>query len=194
VNSKAKAMTEVDWTSFETRLRAYVRGRIDPLWVDDVVGDILLRLVQHRDSLHAADSPLALVLRVATNAVTDHYRRRSVENRALGELGNENTNAAEFEEAVDDGDDSELASCVLPFIHALPEKYREALLLTDIGGLTQMDAAKRLGISNSGMKSRVQRGRARVKQALLNCCAIEFDRRGGVMDYSPLTTGCGQDC
>lgn len=183
-------MTETDWTSFETRLRAYVGGRVDSLWVDDVVGDILLRLVRYRDSLEAAANPFAFIMRVATNAITDHYRRKAVENRVLNEIGVEAAGSA----ASDNRARGELARCVLPFVQALPEIYRDALLLTEIEGLSQVDAARRLGISNSAMKSRVQRGREKMKQALLRCCAIEFDRRGGVVDYDQHSTGCASDC
>ena len=49
----------------------------------------------------------------------------------------------------------------------------------ELEGLTQQTAAKRMGLSLSGMKSRVQRGRARLKQMLDDCCLIELDRRGG---------------
>ena len=90
--------------------------------------------------------------------------------------------------AAEAGDEShaELAQCLIPFIRELPEKYGEALLLTEIGGLTQSAAATRLGLSTSTMKSRVQLlgGRARLKQALLGCCEIEVDRRGSVVDYA----------
>ena len=70
-------------------------------------------------------------------------------------------------------------------IRTLPARYAEALLLTDIDGLTQAAAAERLGLSLSGMKSRVQRGRRLLKQTLLRCCAVELDRRGGVVDSYP---------
>ena len=82
--------------------------------------------------------------------------------------------------AAEPGDDSQagLAQCLVPLIRGLPEKYSEALLLTEIGGLTQTAAAARLGVLPATMKSRVQRGCARLKQALLHCCEIEVDRRG----------------
>ena len=87
-----------------------------------------------------------------------------------------------------------LAACLTPLVRSLPEPYREALLLTDIGGLTQAEAARRLGISASGMKSRVQRGRAKLKAALLGCCEIELDRRGTVLDYRPRRAECDGEC
>jgi RNA polymerase sigma-70 factor, ECF subfamily len=79
---------------------------------------------------------------------------------------------------------AELAQCLAPLIHGLAEKYSEALRLTEVEGLTQAAAAARLGLPPSTMKSRVQRGRARLKQALLTCCEVEVDRRGGVVEYA----------
>ena len=84
--------------------------------------------------------------------------------------------AAEYEDATAA---SEIARCLVPLIRDLPQPYSEALLLTEIEGLTQAAAAARIGISVSGMKSRVQRGRAKLKRALLRCCTVQVDRRGG---------------
>ena len=174
------------WPAFESRLRAYVHARVDAAWADDVVSDIVLRLVQHRVELEGAQNPLAWMFRVATNGITDHYRRRSTELRML------NTVAAEqvvLPASSKDSSSAELAQCLVPLIRKLPPRYSEALLLTDIEGLTQAEAAQNLGLSTSGMKSRVQRGRAKLKQALLQCCEIELDKRGAVTEYRECTDG-----
>ena len=42
------------------------------------------------------------------------------------------------------------------------------------------------------MKSRVQRGRAQLKDLLTACCEIELDRRGGIRSYRPVRGTC--DC
>ena len=57
----------------------------------------------------------------------------------------------------------ELAECVRPMMNALPEKYRLPLLLSELDGLPQKEVAKRLGLSLSAAKSRVQRGREQLK-------------------------------
>lgn len=72
----------------------------------------------------------------------------------------------------------------------LPEKYREALHLTEIQGLTQKELAERLNISLSGAKSRVQRAREKLKGVLLECCHVEVDRRGKVMDWESKEPDC----
>ena len=68
-------------------------------------------------------------------------------------------------------------------IERLPEEHRQAVVLIDLEGLTQREAAAQLGLSLSGMKSRVQRGRRQLKEMLEACCTIKLDRRRGVTDY-----------
>lgn len=46
--------------------------------------------------------------------------------------------------------------------------------------------AERLGISLSGAKSRVQRGRGQLKKELLKCCRFDLDRHGNVVNCDPL--------
>jgi RNA polymerase sigma-70 factor (ECF subfamily) len=188
--TQSKAISQADWMDFEKRLRAYVRGRVDPQWADDIVGDILLDLVRHRDTLQQAANPLAYMQRVATNALTDHYRRRAAERRALESVEREDVDRADLETEKADNAGGDIAKCLLPFIVELPDRYRDALMATEIDGLSQAAAARRFGLSVSGMKSRVQRGRRKLKHALLRCCAIEFDRRGGVMDTARRSVCC----
>ena len=85
----------------------------------------------------------------------------------------------------------ELAACLRPLIDRLPDGQREALVLTEFEGLTQTEAARRLGISVSGAKTRVQRGREQLKSLLLDCCHVELDRRGGINAYRSRRGSCG---
>lgn len=184
------------WKSFETRLRGYVRRRVDPALVDDVVGDIMLRLVRHQDELAAARNPTAWTLRVAANAVVDHYRRGAREKRVGAEAGGIDWSGELRAEEEETGSSAstEIAQCLVPLIRGLPDPYSEALLVTDIDGVSQTEAARRLGLSVSGMKSRVQRGRRKLKDALLRCCAIQVDGRGGVLDYQRRSGGARPGC
>jgi RNA polymerase sigma-70 factor (ECF subfamily) len=84
----------------------------------------------------------------------------------------------------------EIASGLKFMIDDLPEKYQQALLLTEYQGLTQKELAQHLGISVSGAKSRVQRARQKLKDQLMQCCHFEFDRYGTIIDYHPITCCC----
>jgi DNA-directed RNA polymerase specialized sigma24 family protein len=63
---------------------------------------------------------------------------------------------------------------------------REAVTLVELEGMTAKEAAALVGISVSGMKSRVQRGRVQLRELLDACCRIAVDARGKVIDVEPL--------
>ena len=76
----------------------------------------------------------------------------------------------------------------------LSPAYQEAIRIVDLEGATQHEAAQRVGVSLSGMKSRVQRGRQQLRAVLEACCRIDLDRRGGISAYTarhPDACGCG---
>jgi RNA polymerase sigma-70 factor (ECF subfamily) len=75
---------------------------------------------------------------------------------------------------------AEIAGCLRPLIDRLPDHSRRAIERVELHGFSQQAAADLEGLSLSGMKARVQRARAQLKVALLECCRIALDRRGGV--------------
>ena len=171
------ASVETPWRVLETRLRPFVARRVSRAAdVDDVLQDVFLRLQRGLGGLRDANRFGPWVYQVTRSAIIDHGRTQARHPLTEGHV-------VEPDPAPNDENAAEqlLASSITLFVNALPEPYHEALTLTELGGLTQKEAAERLGISLSGMKSRVQRGRALVKQALLDCCHIALDGRGRVM-------------
>jgi RNA polymerase sigma-70 factor (ECF subfamily) len=79
---------------------------------------------------------------------------------------------------------------VAMLVAQLESPYREAITLVELEGLTARAAADMVGISVSGMKSRVQRGRARLRQLFDDCCEIALDVRGQVTDFTPRAKSC----
>ena len=82
-------------------------------------------------------------------------------------------------------------------VEQLTSLYRDAVRLVDLEGLPQQEAAARSGITVSGMKSRVQRGRQALKYLVHGCCQIDLDAGGRATDYQPRGHGCGpcaQEC
>lgn len=165
----------------------FVSRRVDPQDVDDVLQSVFVRIQRGLGTLREGDKLVAWGYQIARNVIVDHMRRRSV--RKLEPLDTVRTAAT-----VDDVDSSgatELAAILGHFIAMLPEPYREAIQLTEIDGLTQADAARQVGLSLPGMKSRVQRGRAQLRELLEDCCAIERDTRGGIIDVEPTNPPAG---
>jgi RNA polymerase sigma-70 factor, ECF subfamily len=194
-------LTERMWQDVIAQLRGFVRRRIaDPDRAEDLVGEILLRIYQNLGSLEDQDRLAHWVSRVARNAVIDEYRRAA---RAREQLVGTPTDSTAVDAAVaaavgpDPEDESsavdELSRCLRPLLAGLPPEQRRAVELIDLDGLPQAGAARREGVSLSGMKSRVQRGRRRLAELLGQCCTLTLDARGIPMDYEP-TAGCDRSC
>jgi len=170
------------WSEFHRPLGAFLARRARrPSDVDDLLQEIFVRIHKKIDTLDDAERIDAWIFQIARNALIDWERVRATRNDAR-QLGTDAIETLATPEP--DAAPSALVGCVTPMIATLPEPYREAIRLTEIEGLTQADAAERAGISLSGMKSRVQRGRERLKQMILDCCHVELDARGGVVDYT----------
>jgi RNA polymerase sigma-70 factor (ECF subfamily) len=176
---------EAVWQDFHARLLGFIARRVaDRDSAEDILQEVMLRIHCHAGELDRSTAVGAWVHQIARNAIADHYRRASVRRERPSGIDLD-PHEPPVPEGAPEELRSELAACLGPLLERLPPKHKEALALTELEGLTQASAAAQLGLSSSGMKSRVQRGRAQLKDLLTACCEIELDRRGGVRSYRP---------
>lgn len=177
--SGASISTEELWNLISTRLRSFLVHRVgDEQVAEDLLQETFLRIHGGLDTLDDTRRISAWVFRIAGNLVVDHRRAAA---------GLEPLEAFEDDAAVLDDESGNLNEVVRDWIPAmiarLPDTYRRAVELYELEGLPQQRIADELGLSLSGAKSRVQRGREKLKAMLLDCCTFERDRRGNVIDY-----------
>lgn len=194
VSLKKKSMNEVRtmpttqqvWEDFHVPLRAFITKRVpDETTAEDILQEVFLKIHQHSESLSDVRKLEGWVYQITRHAIIDWYRAKRITTSL------ESSEALSLpEELPNDDVVSDLFPSIQAMLRSLPERDRQALILTEYQGLTQKELAKRLGLSFSGAKSRVQRAREKLKQLLLACCHFEFDRRGHVIDYHPRCTCC----
>jgi RNA polymerase sigma-70 factor, ECF subfamily len=189
---------------FHDQLSAFIARRVDnEADVEDILQNVFLRVHQKLGTVHHADRLASWLYQVTRNAIVDYYRsperRREIltdftletEPDRDGVHGNGAIDLFDWEEqrakAV-----AELASCLRPMTNRLPAHYRDAISLVELEGLTQRNAAERCGLSVSGMKSRVQRGRQMLKRMLQECCQIHLGSDGRITDYECQDSSCVQ--
>lgn len=167
-----------DWNEVAARLRPFIARRLSsPSDVDDVLQDVLLRMHRGIATLGEDERFGAWAYRIARNAVIDHQRRQSVRIAPPPGIDPEMASPVDITE--------ELAPYLAFFVARLPSPYREAITLVELEGMSQVAAAGMLGISISGMKSRVQRGRAKLREQLEACCELAVDARSRLVACRP---------
>ena len=170
--------TEAIWSQLNADLRQFIRRRVsDDHTADDLLQETFLRIHKNISGLRGADRLAAWVYQIARNVIHDQHRSRQSEPLAeldpLAEPDERNQLIASAEKWLDE------------LIGQLPEPYQRAVRMSEIEGLKQQEVAERLGLSLSGAKSRIQRGRAMLKDVLDQCCVFHFDNRGNLMDCDP---------
>jgi len=167
----------IAWDELRGELHRFVARRVPAADAEDIVQEALLRIHRGLPGVRADGALVGWLYQVTRNAVVDHLRgQRPVE---------EPDDESPCELEVDDAAFERLAQCVRPFVGMLASPYREAIELVELGGLSQVEAAARLGVPIPTMKSRVQRGRAQLRELLERCCAIDVDVRGHVVEATP---------
>jgi len=177
------------WREVQQGLRGFIGKRVaDEASVEDLSQEVFLRMQRGLGGLRNQSRLLSWIYQIARHAIIDYYRVRDRQPELPVGLASdlETFHSASLPEESSEGSGqlrTELAGCLRPMIERLSEDYRRAVTLVDLEGLTQHEAAERLGLSVSGMKSRVQRGRRQLRDMLEACCVIALDRRRGVADY-----------
>jgi RNA polymerase sigma-70 factor (ECF subfamily) len=176
--------SEKIWQEYHSRLRSFIKSRTaDSAAADDILQNVFLKMHGGLASLRDATKLQSWIYQIARNAIMDYYRLQKPAIDAPEWL---------IHSKPDPGEKSvqELSECLQPMIQLLPDIYREAVILSEIQGLKLKDVAQRQGTSLSGAKSRVQRGRALLKEMLADCCRLEFDHKGRVCDYERKSKSC----
>lgn len=141
---------------------------------NDILHDLFLKISDKREKIALLEKPASYIIKMAQNAIIDFYRaKKKLPTEVCECISQVRTEQFSSSEQYD--------IALLPFIQNLPPKYREALILTDLNGLSQKQLAEKLNISYPGARSIIQRGRQMLKEAILKCCDYRFDKFGNII-------------
>ena len=169
-------MQTIDHGDLAERVRRYARKQLrDDHAAEDVAQDVMVKLLSAPQEPRQAT---AWALRAARYAIIDRYRRS---RHAAASL-----DTAPEPAARSDGDSTQcLADCAARMVDRLAPEYRDAVKSADFVGATQPHLPGKLGLSRSGMKSRVQRGRRKLAEMIQRCCDIDWTVDGRVRAVEP---------
>ncbi|MCB9546186.1 MAG: sigma-70 family RNA polymerase sigma factor [Myxococcales bacterium] len=156
------------------RLRRFLASRVGEDGADDLLQEVFLKVHLHLPELAEGAHLRGWIYQIARNAAVDHQRRR----RPTAELP-----AALAEDLPDDRSPwhDAIVAGLRHFVDALPAPDAEALRRVELDGESQIAFGRAVGLSPSGARSRVQRARRRLHDALRGCCDLTFDAYGTVV-------------
>jgi RNA polymerase sigma-70 factor (ECF subfamily) len=163
------------WQAYRADLLNFIRQRVnDRDLAEDLLQDVFVKIHARLETLSSVERVQGWVYQITRNAIVDYFRVHKKHLPLPDDLTALRANH------LNDGDElwRDLEACLRPMIRCLPERYQQPLVLAELEGLSLKEVADRLNLSLPGAKTRVQRGRQKLKELLLVCCQFEFDRRG----------------
>lgn len=142
----------------------------NPTDADDLVQDTLLRAYRSIEKgSFDGRYPRAWLLTIMRNAQINRVRRKRPSlmrdpDTTMAVVANTDTDAQTPEDAIVD---QTFDASVERSLNAIPEQFREAIHLVDLGGLSYKEAAEFLDVKVGTIMSRLHRGRKLIRESLL---------------------------
>ena len=155
--------------------------------INDIIQDTFIKVKTNIDKLRNPAKVESWIYQIARNTINDYFRKqkKSFKNEENSDKFSVDSNAFDEENIMVQIQTKNFSEYAGFIVNELPEKYRKAVYMADIEGLSMKNVAEELNISVSGAKSRVQRGRKLIKEIILKCCDVNTDKYGNIIDYEP---------
>ena len=129
---------------------------------EDIVQDVLLKAYEKRNQFLGQASYKTYLYRMTINRCYDYFRSWNYRNTVLTDRLTKIKKKPQQSFQLDTEDSTHVGECLLQ----LPIKYREVLILYYYKGFAQEEIAALLSISVNTVKTRMVRGRERLKKLL----------------------------
>lgn len=178
------------YSQFHQSLLSFIRSRIRSKEdAEDILQNVFIKISSGVNKLTDEEKLRSWIFAITRNSIIDYYRSNASRKKIASD-------DASLEEILDENDvdtTKGLDQCLNSMIALLPEEYREIVIDAELKGIRQKELAEKYGMAYSSMRSRVQRGRERLKQLFYNCCYIETDTRGNVLEARG-KSNCDNSC
>jgi len=178
------------YTQFNRSLLNFIKSKIKSKEdAEDILQNVFIKISMNVNKLIDEQKLQGWIYSITRNAIIDYYRvNANKKNIALDELLQETLPQQETTDST-----KGLDQCLGSMINLLPEDYRTIVVDSEIKGIAQKELAEKYSMPYSSVRSRVQRGRERLKQLFYNCCHIETDSLGNVLEAEG-KNNCGSSC
>jgi len=178
------------YKQFHSELLGFVKSKIRSKEdAEDVLQNVFIRISSNVDKLNDDVKLKNWIFTITRNAIIDYYRVSATKRKVavVDEIDENILNST------DPDPTKGLDQCMNTMIQQLPDEYREIIIDAEMKGIKQKDLADKYGLAYPSMRSRVQRGRERLKQLFYSCCHIETDNLGNIVEAKG-RTDCDGPC
>lgn len=136
----------------------------DPEDTEDVVQEVLVRILDRIEKIQKHPNPTAYILRMCVNQAIDHLRRTGSRRRLSEDLRKTVEDAPDPSSPADKYAEEELREQVLAAIRDLPKREAEAIVLSAVEELSSSEIAESMGCRESTVRVLMMKARKRLRK------------------------------
>lgn len=178
------------YTQYHQVLFSFIKSKVNNYQdAEDILQNVFIKVSTGMGDLNRKEKLQSWMYTIARNSIIDYYRTNTGNKNLVAD--EDITNSFTDEEYVDTT--KGLDCCLIDFVNQLPEEYRDIMIDVEMRGVKQKDLAEKYNLAYPSIRSRIQRGREKLKQILLVCCHIQWDNRGNILDVQSKSTCAKED-
>lgn len=177
------------YNQFNQALLGFIKSKVNNHHdAEDILQNVFIKISSGINDLSRKEKLQSWIYTIARNSIIDYYRvARNKKDVSMSDNISESFTMEEYNDTT-----KGLDCCLMAFMNQLPEEYKDIIIDVELNGVKQKELAQKYNLAYPSIRSRVQRGREKFKQLLLNCCNIESDNRGNILDVVS-RTACGKE-
>lgn len=162
------------WEKSRAPLESFIKTKVnDPFVVKDILQEVSIKLLDNLKRKTSINDYQTWIFQVTRNTIVDHYRKKEKQPKLL---------ATSTEEDVPTNNCvCDLSGFVIK--NYLPKEYGTPLYLSDIERKSQKEISQILDLSLTATKSRIQRGRKKLKEVIIEWVNISYNDKGQITDF-----------
>jgi len=136
-------------------------ARVPPREVDDLVQEVFLSALRQLHALREISRFGAWLATITRNRANDYFRRAIPDEKVTEPVDENQPESRSTEHAAE-----QEAAVILAVVRALPETYREPLILRLVEGMTGPEIAARTGLTHGSVRVNLYRGMQLLREKL----------------------------
>ena len=163
------------WEEYKSSLFDYIKKRVaDEDDAKDILHDVLLKSYQYCSKGKTVLYLKSWLYKITQNTIIDYHKKNNKNISLSIDIAKVQDEKSIIGEASD---------YIKVLLKLLPNDYAIPLYMSDIDGIDQKVIGESLGLTLSNTKSRIQRGRVKLKERFLECCVVSFGESGEMVSF-----------
>src|SRR5690606_1799517 len=155
-----------------------------PMDAEDLAQEVFLKLYESKNS--KVQNIKSWIYTIAKNSIIDYYKKKRIYTEEVGD------NLMRVERSEEKAI-QELSNCIEMFINQLPADYMTVMRLSEMDNLSQKEIAVKMDMNYTTVRSKIQRGRVKLKELISDCCTVIQGGKGAIIDYKK-KPNCNHNC